>query len=301
MKTFLIKVVLFFVIVICCLTLLLHYYGRYADPFYEKFTTPKQFSMILGDSRSLQGIRPQVLDSTLKNDKYKLPTYNFSFTIKQAAYGNSYLEAVKKKLDFSANNQLFILTVNPWMLANRTPKDPIESDSILLTDPPYNMGNMTMKPNFEYFIKNYRFFDFESIYKRSNELHKNGWMEPNVGPYSRAEFLEWRNNNIELYKERAKESRISNYRLSGLHKTITYLKRYGRVILVRMPIDNEILEVENKFWYNFDSAIENIAKPETIDYFNFSVNKWSTYDGQHLDNVGSSLFTRVLSDSIKKR
>lgn len=299
MKPFLIKLPIFLLLFVVFLTALLNFYGRYADPFYEKFTTPKQYSMILGASRALRGIRPQVLDSSLSKNNYALPTYNFSFTIKQASYGKSYLQAVKRKLDSSVTNQLFIVTVNPWMLANRTPNARVESDSILLEDPPHNMLNMTATPNFEYLIKNFRFFNFRHIFRKENKLHKDGWLEPNLRPYTSEQFLERKQSNVSLYINMAKDSRISKYRLYWLQNTILYLKRYGRVVVVRMPVDKEFLVVENKFWKNFDSEMENITASESIDYFNFSVNKWSTYDGQHLDKNGSKLFSRALSDSIK--
>jgi hypothetical protein len=93
MRKFIKKAIIFFIIIILFLSVLLNKYGGYLDYFYEKFTTPKQFSLVLGDSRAMQGIQPKVLDSCLQNSKFKLPTYNFSFTIAQASYGPSYLTA----------------------------------------------------------------------------------------------------------------------------------------------------------------------------------------------------------------
>ncbi|GGK60444.1 MULTISPECIES: hypothetical protein [Flavobacteriaceae] len=301
------KITLFIILVVSFITVLLNYYGGYIDPFYEKFTTPKQFSMILGDSRAMQGIQPKVLDSNLKESNYKLPIYNFSFTIKQATYGASYLNAIKRKLDTTFNNQLFVVTVNPWMLANRTPKLLVESDSIIMNEPPHNITNMTMKPNIEYFIKNFRFFNFRGVFSKNNKLHKDGWseihiddwLEENNFPKNKEIFLERKHNQMSLFGNFAKRWNTSKYRLNWLEKTIVYLQQYGKVFVVRMPIDKEILEIENEFWSDFDIEIDNISKNTQIDYFNFSNNTWSTYDGQHLDKFGGKSFAERLSELIK--
>jgi len=281
------------------MTLLLNNYGGYIDPFYEKFTTPKQFSMILGGSRALQGISPKVLDSCLKKSNYKLPTYNFSFTIAQAVYGPSFLSALKRKLDTNATNQLFIVTVNPWVLSNRTPKSKVESDSIYKNTPPHNMNFMSLEPNVEYLVKNFRYFNFESIFKKNYFLHKNGLSEAINFQNDKHVYLERKKNQIDAFKNWSLDWDISKYRLNWLNKTIKYLQKYGKVIVVRMPIDKEFLEIENKFWNHFDIDMETITKNAEIDYFNFSKNWWSTYDGHHLDKNGGKMFTTKLSELIK--
>lgn len=302
MKKFLKKIAIFLILLCSGLIILLNNYGGYLDYFYEKFTTPKQFSMILGDSRAMQGIQPSVLDSCLAKSKYKLPTYNYSFTIAQTSYGPSYLKAIKRKLDTSSYNQLFIITVNPWMLANRTPKLKLESDSIFQNTPPHNMIYTSMKPNLEYFIKNYHYFHFKSIFRRNNKLHKNGWLEENNLPKDKQIFLEWKSKQIEMFNNWKREWRVSEYRLKWLTNTVNYLNKFGEVKLVRLPLDIEILEIENKFWKHFDIDMNVISENTQVDYLNFSAsNKWKTYDGHHLDKYGGKLFTIYLSELIKPK
>lgn len=299
MKKFLNKITLFITLVIFGVLLLLNTYGGYLDYFYEKFTTPKQFSMILGDSRAMQGIQPAILDSCLINCNYKLPTYNFSFTIAQIAYGPSYLEAVKQKLDTSVSNQLFILSVNPWMLANRTPKDSIESDMIFQDSPPHNMKNMGMKPNVEYLIKNYNYFHFKAIFRKNSKMHKDGWLQENNLPTNNKVFESWKLNQIKVFQKWADKWQQSNYRLSWLQRTVTYLQQYGKVFIIRTPIDKEILDIENSFWSSFDYEMQNISVEHQCSYFNFTTNNsWKTYDGHHLDKHGGKLFTKELSKLI---
>lgn len=300
MKKFFNKIILFIAIVCCGITMLLNSYGGYLDYFYEKFTTPKQFSMILGDSRAMQGIQPKVLDSCLAESNYKLPTYNFSFTIAQAAYGPSYLKAIKRKLDTTVTNQLFIVTVNPWVLANRTPAFNLESDAIFEGTPPHNMTVMSMEPNLEYFIKNFNYFHFKAIFRKNSKLHKDGWLEENNLPKTKEVFVEWKAYQLKMFHSWSNEWEVSTYRLKWLSQTIKYLQSFGDVVIVRTPIDIEILDIENRFWNNFDKDINKIALENNVLYLNFiNKNIWNTYDGHHLDKFGGKLFSIELSKQIK--
>tara|TARA_R110001583_G_scaffold58230_1_gene173831 strand:- start:72 stop:986 length:915 start_codon:yes stop_codon:yes gene_type:complete len=302
MIRFLKKIIIFIIIGVIFLTLLLSYYGGYLDYFYEKFTTAKQYSFILGDSRAMQGIQPKVLDSCLQKSKYKLPTYNFSFTIAQIAYGPSYLSAIKRKLDTTVYNQLFIVSVNPWMLANREPRLANESDALFLKSPPHNMEIMNVSPNFEYIIKNFNYFHFKAVFRKNSKLHKDGWLEENNLPTSKKIFEEWKANQILMFNSWVTKWEISNFRIRWLSNSIAYLKKYGTVVLIRMPIDNEILFVETAFWKDFDVDINKLSVQHDIVYFNFSgKNEWKTYDGHHLDKFGGKLFSVKLSEEIKKQ
>lgn len=301
MKKFLYKIVVFISLFFGGIIFLFNFYGGYIDYFYPKFTTQKQFSFILGDSRAFQGIHPKELNVTLKNSNFKLPSYNFSFTIAQTAYGPSYLEAIKRKLDTLENNQLFIVTVNPWMLAKRTPKEEKESDEIFQDSPPHNMKNMSSNPNIEYLIKNQSYSHFKSIFRKKSKTFKDGHRENYNLPSSKKVFKEWMEIQKKMFLEFSEKYTISEFRLEWLGKTISYLKQYGSVVLVRLPIDNEILEVENDFWKEFDSSIEAVSLKNNTTYLNFSKElRWSTYDGHHLDKNGAKTFTKTLGDKIKQ-
>ena len=108
MKKFLIKSLLFFVLVISIISIVLITSGGYVDYFYEKFTTPKAKSFILGDSRSMQGVQPSIINNYFENGEYETPILNYSFTIAQVSYGPLYTESIKKKLDSTTKNGLFI-------------------------------------------------------------------------------------------------------------------------------------------------------------------------------------------------
>ena len=300
MKTFLIKSLLFLILVTSIVSTVLITSGGYVDYFYEKFTTPKAKSLILGDSRSMQGIQPTVINNDLLNQYFELPILNYSFTIAQISYGPLYLESIKKKLDSTSKNGLFIVTVNPWILSKREKDN--EQRGVYFEEgmPPHNMNFVNMDPNFEYFFKNFNYFHFKSIIRRTSKMHKDGWLEESNLPKDSVMLNVWKKKQIDLYTNWSKVWKKSVYRLTSLMETVNYLKGFGTVTLIRMPIDKHLLQIEENFWNNFDKDILNLAKKTNVKYINFSKdNIYETYDGNHLDKYGGVTFTKNLCDSIR--
>lgn len=276
--------------------------GAYIDYFYDKFTTPKQYSLIIGDSRAFNGILPKVIDSCLVNTSIKKPTYNFSFTIAQAAYGPSYLEAIKRKMNTDSDNQLFILQVTPWMLANRKPDSLKQSDDHFQNSPPHNMVDMSSNPNFEYVFKNFKNFNFKGVFRKNSVLYKDGHLVNNNLPKNRIQFEEWKSKQLGIYSKWKDEWTITDYRFHWLQETVKYLNNYGTVVFVRMPFDNEFLKVENEFCPDFNNIIENMALENNVIFLDYSkLTEWSTFDGHHLDKEGASMFSEKLSSDILKQ
>ena len=79
MKKFITKLLVFTILITAIILFMLSRYGGYVDYFYNKLASPRQHSLIIGDSRSFQGIQPAVVNENLKN-QFELPMYNYSFT-----------------------------------------------------------------------------------------------------------------------------------------------------------------------------------------------------------------------------
>ena len=50
--------------------------------------------------------------------------------------------------------------------------------------------------------------------------------------------------------------KVSEFRKTSLDTLIKDLKKYGRVYLVSTPIDKDILEIENRFYPDFDRDMD---------------------------------------------
>lgn len=301
MKKFLLKTFLFFLLTVFGLSIILVNYGGYVDYFYEKFTVSKQTSMILGDSRSLQGIQPRIVDQHLNDSSFELPMFNYSFTIAQINYGKPYTESIIKKLQPSKKG-LFIVSVHPWLFTEREGDDLENHVYSETTKPPYNMAFVNVNPNFEYLIRNFQYFHFETIIRKTVKLHKDGWLEESNLPKDTVDLNHWKNLQIKMYKDFSIRWEESPKRVEDFTEMIKFLQQNGRVVLVRMPVDSTILNIENRFWSNFDEEMNRLGDEHNITYFNFSKSdKFRTYDGNHLDKHGGIAFTKELCDSIKLR
>ncbi|WP_136481123.1 hypothetical protein [Cognatitamlana onchidii] len=300
MKTFLLKSLLFFILVTSITTIILITCGGYVDYFYEKFTTPKSSSFILGDSRSMQGIQPRVIDDYFKQDTYELPMTNYSFTISQIAYGPSYAESIRRKLDLNTKNGLFIITVNPWVLSSRPGFDETKGEFFEENMPPHNMTFVDHNPNFEYLLKNFNYFHFKAIIRRSSKMHKDGWLEESNLPKDDTTLNLWKEKQISIYESFSEQWKKSQFRLDSLKELAMLLDAHGDVVFLRLPIDTKILEIENVYWEQFNKDIIEISKKSEVDYIDFSKSSgvYKTYDGNHLDKYGGVDFTKALCDSI---
>ncbi len=278
-------------------------YGGNIDYFYNKFTTPKAKSMIIGDSRSMQGIQPAVMNKYLKNEGYTLPVFNYSFTIAQAPIGPLYTKSILKKLDASVKNGVFIISVTPWMLGSNNDNDNSKGEFHEADSPPHNMHFVNMNPNYEYLLKNLNYFHFKALFRKKSTMHKDGWLEESNLPDSEAVFKHWKSIQKGLFANMDREKKVSSYRLKSLDTLVKKLNTHGEVYLVRMPIDQDMLELEKKFYENFDTDISDLAKENNVPFLNITKDidkKFETYDGHHLDKYGGKDFTKYLCELIIK-
>jgi len=259
--------------------------------------------MILGDSRSFQGIQPSLINSYFKNKEFSLPILNYSFTIAQMSYGEIWNESIKRKLDTTTRNGLFILTVTPWMLSKRESDDEEKKIFFERDEPPNNMTCVTLNPNFEYFVKNLTYFHFRSVFRKTSEVHKDGWLEESNLTKDQGTLNAWKQNQIKTHLGFSRKWQPSRYRLSELDKLVKYLNNYGSVFIVRMPIDTIIIEIENNYWKGFDDEISELSMNNRAKYINFAKGeeKYRTYDGNHIDKYGGVQFAKDLCDSISSK
>tara|TARA_R110000868_G_scaffold317430_2_gene578264 strand:- start:4844 stop:5770 length:927 start_codon:yes stop_codon:yes gene_type:complete len=301
MKKFLLKSLLYFMICFTLVSVILLCFGGYADYFYVKFTTPKAKSMIIGGSRSMQGIQPRIINEKLKELNYDLPIFNYSFTIAQAPIGAPYTASILKKLDQTTTNGLFIISITPWMLSDNIEKD-VDGKYREADDLPHNMVNVTMNPNYEYLAKNLSYFHFKGIFRQKSQMHKDGWLEESNLPKDTTTFINWKKKQKKMLLRFTNEYKVSQRRLKSLDILIKTLNKYGQVVLVRTPIDKDFLQIENTFFKNFDSTIKKVCKENNILYFNFNDGQnnfsYKTYDGHHIDKYGGVIFTTAVCDSI---
>ncbi|AZA53035.1 hypothetical protein EG348_08425 [Chryseobacterium sp. G0201] len=300
MKKFLFKISFYIFGIIAVLLFLGTYADGNTDDNYMHFTGPKPSNMILGDSRGVQAVVPDILDQKFKDRKFS----NFAFNIADSPYGKVYFEAIKKKIDPDTKNGIFILTVDPWNLSInkdiKTEKEYAENNSALA-----DMHFYDVNPNYEYLFKHfsktwfYIYRDREEVGKSNTFLHKNGWMEVTVNVHPDS-IGKREVKKVKEYGDFAKTQKMSQYRLEAFENTIKYLKNKGSVYIVRIPGSKRIMDIENSYSPDFSKRIDDIAKKNNVKFFDFSP-KYNDYiytDGNHMYKESGKVFTSQIADSI---
>lgn len=279
------------------------------DYFYPKFTHQAS-SMIIGISRANDGITPSIIERNFGNQEISYPVLNFAFAHQISDYGPAYLDAIQKKLDPSTREGLFILEVNPASLSIRVHESDvsseIEDDQSFIT----TIKRFNRHPNFEYVRKMYNHPLYKG-FKKSRRIdmirytHDDGWQEvtKQFESYvvSEEEVRHWKDLKLEEFTTKIKHFKPSVARLEYLERTIDYLNDKGQVFLVRIPISSELLQIEKRYWQDFNSQIGELASRHQIHYFDYSGDgeNYDTYDGSHLFASSARKFTQRLCNDIK--
>lgn len=270
--------------------------GR-TDPFYLRFTTPKQSSLIIGSSRAAQGILPHIIDSVLGREGL----FNYAMTLGNSPYGEVYNESIDKKLDKNARGGLFILDVSPFNLIQDTTLLHSSSPFPEANNPKCNPWTTGMNPNIFYLTK----YHTEPYYKIFNPdstplfLHDNGWLEVSVkmSPAICADRLQ---TKIQYYRETTQNWVISQDRLEALDVLISKLKKHGVVYLVRIPVSQEFLELEAKVVPGFNERMLDLSRRHQTPFFDFTheSSQYTYTDGNHLWKESGRQFSIDLAKAI---
>jgi hypothetical protein len=311
MRRFIRNTALFSILPLCLIVLAFFLADGTIDPFYLRFTTPKQASLILGTSRAAQGLQPHVIDSVLHQKGFNFSIFNYSFTLAHSPYGPVYYEAIRKKLDEATKGGVYIIAVDPWSVSSRT-KDPNdfasfeENNLCLATTKDINSGH----PNIEYLIHSYAKPIF-SIYidqiknavrEPTTLLHKNGWLEVRVSmdPVAAKARLKTR---IDEYRSNfAGYYHFSSLRFSYLEKTIDLLSKHGDVYLVRLPVDEGLRNMDDRLVPNFDVLMHDLSVRKKAPYLNYieDSKKYTYSDGNHLYQSSGRQLSERIAHTIAK-
>jgi len=252
------------------------------DEFYFKFTTHPQSSLIIGTSRAAQGILPSILDSILN----RRDLFNYAFTIAHSPFGESYYKSIKSKINSNSKNGIFIVTVDPWSVSSTTedPNDSLSFQEIKLAVGATRFVNSN--PNLLYLLKSYDQPFYNLFARKENNsvvLHKNGWLEVSVS-MDTTSVLKRLKEKVISYNVNARQYKFSYVRWRYLAKTINLLKTKGDVYLVRLPMHEQIFEIEKKYMPEFETKIKNLSSDLKVSYYGMSnLNMELKYtDGNHL-------------------
>ncbi|MCB0445526.1 MAG: hypothetical protein KDC68_07740 [Gelidibacter sp.] len=297
MKHYLYKLFLFSVVIAISIGFVFSRADGHFDPFYKRFTSAKQSSLILGSSRVAQGLMPSVFDNTFGNKTF----YNYGFTYNTCPFGPTYLKSIKSKFDTHSKNDMFIIAVDPWVISSDgiNPNDSLqfdESESFL-----GKITSVNCNPNLSYLIKGYSDMYVKMLYNKSPYfLHDDGWLEVTVD-LTTEQHQKMIDKTVKDYIKKCDTYKYSKVRLDYLKKTILYLKQYGTVYLVRLPVGTEMIAIENQLIPDFDAKIYELSQATSINYINLfkDTTKYDYIDGHHLTKESSLLISKKVANFIQ--
>lgn len=294
MKRFLIHISLFILLIGISIISILSMVNEKTDPFYFKFTSSKKESLILGSSKASIGLQPSVLDKELNTS-----FLNYGFTIGNSPYGPYYLSIIKKKLDNATKNGVFILTVDCWSISSF--KENLGNEKMLRESigPVGETEFVNLNPNVFYAFNSSNLF--KKVFINNNNslfLNKDGWIEVKNIDLDSAIVADRSNELVKKYsEEKLPRFQLSQLRINYLKKTISYLKNYGEVYLVRLPVSKKMNELEDSYLPNFNKLILEISKEKDCSFLD--MNKSSTNylftDGLHLQTESGKLASKEIA------
>ncbi|MFM7902137.1 MAG: hypothetical protein ACKPAD_09150, partial [Bacteroidota bacterium] len=235
------------------------------------------------------------------------PIFNFAFTSMASPFGETYWKAIQSKIDTSTNSGLFIVCVEPYTLGSVTSKQGESFENNLIEEKGilYNAQFFNPYPNWEYLLKHYSYGwgriapTSMGFYDRASELHTNGWLEIKVKVDSATakrrayDVLYDKNSDIGRFA-------LSPYRLHWLRETINYLKRFGKVVLIRVPISEEFYALEQSLSPSFDQTIHAEADFHQIAYKTFQdmADSLTYKDGHHMQLASTAIFSSAITHSL---
>lgn len=297
-----IHTLLFLLLVAVAFTLVLFRAGFEVDEFYGRFTTPKQHAFILGTSRAAQGLDPDVINQELgRND-----LFNYSFTNEHSPYGPVYLKSIQRKHDAIGHDGIFILTVDPWNVGSDKSNPDDESlfreNDLMLN----GMWDVTSSPNLLYLLKYYEGSYYNILKKKQDpqlHLRESGWLEVIV-PMDSASVAKRTTERIRLYREETLQRyAFSSARLSWLGKTAEYLKQYGKVYLVRLPVSDEMINIEREQNSSFDIIMKEFSSSMNLPYLDLSADNDSISftDGNHIARISTPMVSKKVAEFIRNQ
>jgi len=279
----------------------------YVDDNYPKFTGSAS-GLLLGVSRVSYGVSPAILEDCLSEPGEPLTIENFAIAHQETDYGETYLDAIRRKLDPATRNGVFVVGVNPATVSQYLAEggaEPDDSHTIV-----GQMGSYTADPNLEYIRRFYGKALYRAFTRTGEEFnlrvaHPDGWVEMRrqIPAYTMSDsaMAGWRKQNVDRMTRDMPLAAPSSHRLASLGNTLDFLRRHGRVWVVRMPAHPEVLALEDAYWPDFNAVMAELARSHEVDYLDYSGEEdtFPTYDGSHLLSESARAFSQRLCRDLQ--
>lgn len=256
------------------------------DNHYTKLATPRSNRLVLGTSRASQGIDPRILGEG---------GINFAFTMLNSPYGETYYQAIRKKVGDSGGDGRFIVEVSPLALSNITLRGPSPREERGILERTWFVSG---KPNLPYLLRCYG-KPLWTLARPASEkfarVRDDGMLVMSL-PGTEAEHTARIRNKIEQYSAVFRSATPSDERIGWFRKTLTFLEERGDVTIVRLPMGSWMFRKEREYWPGFSAAMNQEAERHGARFIDFSSLSRDaiTTDGNHLNaETAAAISSRI--------
>ncbi|NND26506.1 MAG: hypothetical protein HKN51_12280 [Saprospiraceae bacterium] len=303
MKTFLIQIITFGALLGLSDVGVFSMADGSTDAMYLKFSTPQQSSLILGTSREAQGIKPEYLHQILDRDD----VFNYAFQLPSSPYGEVYLNSISKKLKPNSKSGFFILDVNPWTLSikinSKTRLETFSEEDNFQENTNFDNRNPNIEYLVESFVSSYKQIIINKYRKGNYQtvfVEDDGWLNITLEEDANSREIRTQDKILNYHNKLKQIEGISDYRMAYLIKTIKYLQGYGQIYLVRIPVIQDMLDIENDLMPDFNKQLDQLSEAFAEPYINMMTfnSKYTFTDGNQLDVRSGQQFSQDLANII---
>ena len=198
--------------------------------------TRKSNFLIIGQSRTKAAVAPHVLQKELN---WPIEPQNIARNYVSTPFGNPYYSFIQQKVNSSVGKGIFIVSISPSSVMNEKTEWVSGRESRYIA---YRNVTKNVPFNLEYMLRRAPDENLFNAIKEKMKLAKhttvrayeNGWMERTLIKPAKKQT-------------RFKSSDVFNHeRWDYLEKTLDFLKTQGQVFVVRLPLSDEWLSIEQK-------------------------------------------------------
>jgi len=271
---------------------------EYIDIFYVRFITPRQSSLILGDSRAAQGLVPSVI-----NQSSRFSFFNYAFTASYSPFCEDYFISIKDKLTQNIEGQIFIISIGPTQFTSYETTTARTTSSYLSSIKSVNGNGFINLPYFLSVNRKPLIYGFFNRVIGTAVTHKDGWLQQRLVYVSPGEREERYTSGIIRFENSISARFWDDLKWNSFCDIVDFLKDNGAiVILIRMPTSSDIAILENLYFPDFNDRFNSYCMEDQIYFLDHSSlsNSYNTIDGNHLTDESAIEYSEYLSEELLK-
>lgn len=266
------------------------------DQNFQKLTSPKGSSLIIGTSRAAR-LKGHQINEGIGIVSHEIDSFlNYAFNLSVSPYGPSYTSSILRICNDVPveGTRRFLLAIDPWALSSNMEERMLtEEDSYInfkrgshFPKVRYTL-DYNSKPNIELLMEN-------GLDKHQRIINMSKTDTSFINRHTRAKLKYYRENHFESMA-------VSEKRIEALANLILALKSMGSVYLVRIPVSKQMMELEQLYAPDFmRHLLKNKVISETalLDFYPFH-EEYECFDGNHMFEEDANRLSKEIGEIMR--